>query len=402
MATRRLYHEDPSRLRFDATIVSKAEDERGVWIELDATAFYPTSGGQPHDTGTLGPARVLDVEDRDDRIFHLVAGWVEASNVEGRVDGDRRFDHMQQHTAQHMLTRVLLDDYGVRTIGFHIGDRVSNVDLDRSDLPSDTWAKLEERLAALIREDRPVTVSSVLAEEAPDLGLRKIPDGRDVLRVLTIEGLDRTACGGTHVSSTREVERITLLGTENVGSRCRLYYLAGGRSRRDQRAKHEILTRLAGRFSTSIDDLEAALDRSLGELQETRRTLKGKQRELAWHHLSSWRSALATPAIITRRLSEADLEATVYADVLARFEATCLLLGWVQGERAHLLFARTPDLDSLGLPPVLAAALTHVEGKGGGGPSRAQGSGSRPAGLDDALRHAAASVKSLLRGPHLA
>jgi len=401
MATVRLYHDDSTRTRFGAAIVSASEDSRGTWVELDETAFYPTSGGQPHDLGTLDGIPVLDVEDRDDHLFHRVEVLPKGPRVEGIVDWARRLDHMQQHTAQHMLTRVLLDDTGTRTIGFHIGPAVSNIDLDRADLPAEIWPRTEDRLAALIREARPVVVSWTSAKDASALGLRKIPEGLDELRVITIEGLDRTACGGTHVRSTHEIESVLLLGTENVGSRCRLYYVAGERARRDHRKKHEVATRLAGKLSTSIDEIENVFGRTLLELQETRKELRARQRELAVHRLAAWVSGIPAPRILTRRLEPNDLDATFFADALSRLESTVLVLGWTATERAHILLARTADLD-IALAPILASALCHVEGRGGGGPSRAQGAGPKLAGLDDALRDAERAIRRALEGPRFA
>ena len=199
--TERLYYTDAYLTTFPADVVDRAED--GTVVYLDRTAFYPTSGGQPHDTGRLGSSRVVDVVDEGDRIAHRLDGPVQPGPVEGAVDWARRFDHMQQHTGQHVLSAVLADLTGQATISVHFGREISTLDLDTPDLPPAQVVEAELRANRIVTENRPVEVSFEDAASAE--GLRKASDREGTLRIVTIRDLDRSACGGTHVRASGEI-----------------------------------------------------------------------------------------------------------------------------------------------------------------------------------------------------
>src|SRR5882672_8267714 len=204
--TDRLYYNDSYLCEFEARIVRRSED--GGCIYLDHTAFYPSSGGQPFDTGTIGGAAVIDVIDEGEEIAHRTAKPVLGDMARCTVDWPRRFDHMQQHTGQHLLSAVFQERFQLKTVSFHLGQESSTIDLET---PSLEHAKIlaAERLANdVVFENRPVLVS--YEEAGAVAGLRK-PSGREgTLRVITIEGLDRSACGGTHVRATGEIGPILL------------------------------------------------------------------------------------------------------------------------------------------------------------------------------------------------
>src|SRR6476646_6326639 len=228
--TKRLYYTDPLLTAFDATVVSnEIEDGRSV-VVLDQTAFYPSSGGQPFDTGQLDGTRVVDVVDREDgTIAHVVEkSLAPGTVVHGDIDWPRRFDHMQQHTGQHVLSAAFDRLSGVKTVSFHLGADVSTIDLAREVTPKEI-AAAEDEANRIVWEDRPVTIRYATAEEAAALPLRKEPVRTGTLRLIDVEGFDLSACGGTHVSRTGAVGLIAVTAWERFKGGHRLEFACGRR-----------------------------------------------------------------------------------------------------------------------------------------------------------------------------
>src|SRR3954468_6823870 len=265
MSTQRLYHTDSYLTEFDACVVEVADDGRRVY--LDQTAFYPTSGGQPHDLGALGGARISDVIDEGERIAHLVESPLrDESAVHGAVDWERRFDQMQQHTGQHLLSAVLEELFGYHTVSVHFGRDYSSLDLDVESVSGQRIVEAETRANAIVAENRAVMTTFEDASEAT--GLRKESGRTGALRIVSIAGLDRSACGGTHVRRTGEIGLILLRKLERVRKGVRVEFLCGARAARRARADYEVLSRSSNLLSTSIDELPALLEARASELQQ--------------------------------------------------------------------------------------------------------------------------------------
>jgi alanyl-tRNA synthetase len=251
--TDRLYYTDARLDRFTAAVLDIADDGRRVY--LDRTAFYPTSGGQPHDLGTLGGIAVVDVIDEDDRIAHCLAepiGVPVGAMLVGQIDMTRRFDHMQQHTGQHLLSAMLADHFDWPTLSVHFGDDTNTVDVAAEDIDPAALADLERRANALIVQNRPVTIS--FEDAAAATGLRKPSDRDGALRIVTIEGIDRSACGGTHVDSTGEIGALLLRRAEKTKGHTRLEFVCGHRAvtrARRRRSPHARCTRAVSRPARS-------------------------------------------------------------------------------------------------------------------------------------------------------
>ena len=214
--TNRLYYTDPYLQAFDATVTAVDRVGDRTVVALDRTAFYPTSGGQPYDTGTLGALRVVDVFDRDDgSIAHVVEGIPPqpGQQVRGEIDWRRRFDHMQQHTGQHVLSAAFEHLFRVRTVSFHLGADVSTIDLARETTAAEIDAA-EREANRVVWEDRPVTIRFASAEEAASLPLRKEPKREGTLRLIDVERFDLSACGGTHVARTGAIGIIAVAAWE--------------------------------------------------------------------------------------------------------------------------------------------------------------------------------------------
>ena len=261
--TDRLYYHDSSLLAFDATIIERADEGRRVY--LDRTAFYPTSGGQPHDTGTLGGVAVVDVIDEDRRIAHLLAAPVANDRVTGQVDSARRRDHMEQHTGQHLLSAVFDDLFGARTVSVHFGADSATIDLAAGALSPTQIQKAEARANDLVRENRPVTVN--FEDAATAQGLRKPSDRQGLIRIVTIAEIDRSACGGTHVSATGAIGSIHIRKVERAKQLVRAEFLCGGRAVARSRAEYDLLASLATARSAAVTELPALLDKERADLK---------------------------------------------------------------------------------------------------------------------------------------
>jgi alanyl-tRNA synthetase len=275
--TRRLYYDDSYLTDFRAAVVDASEDRRH--IVLDQTAFYPSSGGQPNDLGSINGVVVTDVVDAGDRVVHVLASAVDSGVVECRVDRNRRFDHMQQHTGQHLLSAVLVDLFGIPTVSFHMGADSATIDVESGALNALQIRAAEQRANDIVFENRPVSVS--YADSADVSDLRKPSEREGVLRIITIEGLDRSACGGTHVQRTGEIGPILVRKTEKVRGNTRLEFLCGSRAVRRARIDMESLAVISQAFSSSLDDAPEMVASTLARLKDSEKTRQKLAADLA-------------------------------------------------------------------------------------------------------------------------
>jgi alanyl-tRNA synthetase len=273
--TERLYYTDPYLRRFEAQVVGA----EGNKIYLDRTAFYPASGGQPHDLGLLGGVAVAEVVDEDDRIAHILAGPASEGAVQCEIDWGRRFDHMQQHSGQHLLSAVLVELFGIRTLSFHLGSDSSTIDVDAVTLDADRLSRIEERANEIVFENRPVTIA--FASSSADLQLRKPSERDGELRIVSIDGLDRSACGGTHVRSTAEIGPIVIRKLDKIRGNVRIEFLCGGRAVRRARADFQALLKVARLFSAALDDTPDVVSAQQQRLFEVEKAYKKLSTEAA-------------------------------------------------------------------------------------------------------------------------
>src|SRR5690348_7636448 len=295
-ATERLYYTDAYRRTFLAGILALVPAAGGrTGVILDRTAFYPTSGGQPHDTGTLAAIPVVDVVDADDYVIHVLEPGARPPGigveVEASIDWDRRFDHMQQHTAQHLVSSAFLRMAGAETVSVHLGDS-STIDFDRAALSAAEALAVEDAVAGAVYDNRPVTVRFVDAGEAEALGLRRPAKRSGTLRVVEIEGLDLSACGGTHVRTTGEIGPVLLRRWERAKGHLRVEFLAGWRALKDYRWKHALVSEWSGRLTVRDRELSDALGRLVARAEERDRALAASLRRLLAYEAAERLAAL--------------------------------------------------------------------------------------------------------------
>lgn len=385
--TERLYYRDSYLIEFRARVVDASPDRQRVY--LDRTAFYPTSGGQPFDTGDISGLRVIDVIDEGDRIAHILNEPFPGSEVDARIDLARRLDHMQQHTGQHLLSAVLLELFDDATISFHLGAESSTIDVVRSLEPAEI-REAERRANQIVFENRPVTVS--FQHSSDDLGLRKPTEREGEVRIVSIQDLDRSACGGTHVRATGEIGPILLRKLDRIRGNLRIEFLCGGRAVGRARADFEALSQIARIFSVSLDDAPAMVEAQREKLQEAEKTRRRLATELA---ASTGRALYAeTPPgpdgvrRVLRRVETLGDELRTEAQSFASPDTASL------GPAIFLAFAENPPAVLLGCSKdsginageLLKRALTEAGGRGGGNPALAQGSLPSKEGLDGLAR----------------
>jgi Ser-tRNA(Ala) deacylase AlaX len=287
------YYRDPRLTRLETEVVSMGEEGGHPWVVLADTILYPEGGGQPADRGAVEGVPVRDVRTVGGAVRHVLAGPAPAGRVWVELDWERRFDHMQQHTAQHLLTAVADLRFGWPTTAFHLGGRLSDIELDTPSLMPEQLLELEEAAAVEIRAARPVSARHVSPAEYARLAVRcrGLPEGHSGdIRLVEIAGLDLNTCGGTHLDSTAEIEALKLLDTESLRGGTRLCWVAGRRLRRLHQEHHERNARLRGLLGTSDDDLAERVAARLDQARDAERALRKLEEELA----AALAAALAT------------------------------------------------------------------------------------------------------------
>ena len=369
--TDRLYYTDPYACDFEAIVTDRAEDSRRIY--LDRTAFYPTSGGQRFDTGELGGVRVRDVVDEGDRIAHLLDAPLVADRVSGRVDWPRRFDHMQQHTGQHLLSAVLADLLGHRTVAVHFGNESSTLDLDAGSLTPEETQLVEEKANEIIVQNRPVEISFEDAEQAE--GLRKASERKGTIRIITIRELDRSACGGTHVRATGEVGSLLIRKVERVRKGSRVEFLCGSRANRRARADYSLITRLANDFSAAAEELPQLIAGQRDELKHATALVRDLEAKLDLSRARELYTAAQPETTGLRRVTvredQAPLESLRGLGQAVTSMPLAVFVAAVSNPPAVLL-ATSVDT-GIDAGALLKSLLASVGGRGGGSARLAQG-----------------------------
>jgi alanyl-tRNA synthetase len=372
--TLRLYYTDSYLTEFDARVVDREDEGRRVY--LDQTAFYPTSGGQPFDMGTIAGIPVTDVRDEGNRITHLLAAPLGAADqtVACAIDWSRRFDHMQQHTGQHLLSAVIGSLLGHQTVSVHFGPQSSSLDLDVDSIPREHVIAAERRANQVVVENRPVTVS--FEDSAAVAGLRKASSRDGTLRIVTIDGIDRSACGGTHVRATGEIGPILIRKTDRVKKQVRLEFVCGLRAVNRARADFDLVSRLAQSLSSAIDDVPSLVEAQAERLRDADAQRRRLEAELQAYRARLLYDTAAPDAAglkrVVQRLESGSLEelrglAQAYSAL-----PKAVLVAAVDHPPSVLLAAS--DDSGMDAGRVLKSALATVGGRGGGSPRMAQGS----------------------------
>ena len=398
--TERLYYHDSHLTEFAARVMDVAELAPGRFgVKLDRTAFYPTGGGQPTDTGTLGAARVVEcVDEEAEGVLHVIEASPPevGAQVVGRVDWPRRLDHIQQHTGQHILSQALVTLFNAPTRAFRMMEHASEIDVE---LPEPSRERIEQAVDLanrIIWEDRPVQIHNLTPAEAARLPLRKDSARTGELRVIEIADFDLSPCGGTHARATGEVGMIAVRAWERAKGMTRLEFVAGTRALADYRRANEAARQVAALFSAARDEAPASVARLLAEHKELTRRARALA-EIAARVEADELLAATPPApdgtrLVAHTFAGRDAESLKrLALALIAHPHTAALLGAHDDTDARLVFARSADAPG-DMNALMRVACAVLDGRGGGRPDMAQGGGRNPARLAEAIETAARNL----------
>ena len=391
MTTKRIYYDDVFAREFEARVVSCESDRdrlAGAWrVVLERTAFYPTSGGQPYDVGLLGESRVIEVLDEDDEVVHVVDRPVAAGTVTGKIDWERRFDHMQQHTGQHLLSAVLQERFGLPTVSFHIGAEVCTIDLRGREPATAMLVEAERSANGIIFEDRPVNVRYGSLEELRALGVRKEVEREGILRAIEIEGVELQPCGGTHVARTGQIGMILLRRCTKIRNDWRLEFLCGDRAAGAAREDYEARKSVAEQLKCSSGEVVGAVEKALAEREASFKSARERAERVA--EVEAELIVRDSPIdangvrLITRVFEGTEaLHVQLLATALAKHENIVVL--FVRRECGHVFLGQHPGVGR-DMNAILKEVFEQVGGKGGGTKDFVRGALKDPASAQTAI-----------------
>ena len=385
------YYQDSMMKEFTADVVTTGTDENGAYVVLSNTAFYPTGGGQPNDTGWLNGIEVVNVEKVDEEIRHYIKEDVAINGaVEGKLNWVRRFDHMQQHTGQHILTAAFVELFDYQTVSFHLGSELVAIDLNIAEVTAQQLAEAEKRANDIVLENRPIETMWVTKDELAQYNLRKDVTVDEDIRLVIIPDYDYNGCGGTHPTSTGQVQMIKIMEIEKMKSNIRVHFVCGDRVREQLAMRKNVLTDVARQLSVPEKDASAALAKLMTTAKQTEKALAEARDALLGYEAKEL--AHTGEAVVGRVFENRTIQEL---QKLARFittenaDVTALLVANNE-DKLQFVAARGANVE-LSMKSVSAAALPIINGKGGGNDALVQGGGEKivaPAALLEAMQNA--------------
>jgi alanyl-tRNA synthetase len=373
----KLYYRDAYLKNFSAELIEQKEDPAGrMYVTLSQTAFYPTGGGQPFDTGYLNGNEVVDVEEVDQEIRHYIKkGLPTTKHIEGEINWERRFDHMQQHAGQHILSAAFEELYGYKTVSFHLGKDTLTIDLDTDMLATDEAAKVEKLANQVILENRPIITKWVDEEELKQYKLRKELSVSNNIRLVIIPDFDYNGCGGTHPNSTAEVGSLKILGWERQKKIIRVEFVCGQRVLNQLGKKHDIIKDLTVQLNAPEQDLSAAVNRLLGQKKELEQSVEEMKDQLlkfeADEIIRAGKTDIVSSVFQDRSIQELQKLARL---LVANAEEKVFLLVSENQDKLQFVLAKGKNAEG-NLKEWSKEALALVDGKGGGNETLVQGGG---------------------------
>lgn len=387
----KLFYQDPYIKSFTAKVVTQEKDRDGnAYIVLEQTAFYPTGGGQPHDIGTIDNIKVLNVEEVDGEVRHYLETELENVNttVQGVIDWERRFDHMQQHAGQHILSAAFENLLGYKTIGFHLGIETLTIDLETDDLLESEALKVEELANQIILENRPIETKWVTEEELVNYDLRKETKVKEDIRLVIIPNFDYNGCGGTHPKATGEVQAINILDWERQKKKIRVQFVCGNRVRKQLSQKHNVLTELTKLLNAPEKDMQQAAIRLLENGKNAEKELEQTKETLLEYEAKSLLDKSKDKKIVCKVFQSRTIqELQKLARIIINEDQEVIALMVSENEnRLQVVCASGPAV-SISMKRIMSNALSLINGKGGGNDSFAQGGGEALISGEQLLKH---------------
>ena len=402
--TTRLYYADAYLTSFTARVTERAEVDGHPAVRLDRSAFYPTSGGQAHDTGRLDSVAVIDVRVAEDGgVLHLLAAPLPegAGEVSGVIDWQRRFDHMQQHSGQHLLSQAFDRLLGLETVSVHFGDDLCTLDLAGESFDMDGLAAVERHVNEFVWENRAIRAYEVSDAELASVPLRRAPKVTGKIRIVEIADYDWSACGGTHVAVTGSIGPIALLRVERSRGNSRVYFVCGARAVEDARRRRQLLTDVAALLDTAVEEVPNLLAARQERMKEQERKLRAMQEDLLGYRaqgLLAQAQLVAGARLVSGVMADLDPAGlkSLAVGLVSNPGVVALLACGVEG-KGTAIFARSADVD-LHAGQLLRAILPRFGGSGGGRPDFAQGGGVDGTRLEELVEAARQAVSEQLNG----
>lgn len=385
--TKRLYFDNPYQVEFEANVVKNLSYEENPAVVLDKTCFYPEGGGQPADKGTLDGIPVIHVFEKDDQIIHVLEKDVSSDAVKGEIDWSTRFDHMQQHAGQHILSQCFVQLFDAATRSFHLGEETATLEVDMRNM-SEEKAERAERLANdLVFQNKNIKTRFYQEEEISNVQLRRPSKKTGDIRVVEVSDFDHTACGGTHPRSTGEIGTIKILRWERIRENVRLEFICGIRALQDYVRKHRDLRTLS--TSLTVDDKEvvASFEKIKSDLKMQKKINRKMQEKIIQREtvdIIQKAEGKFIKRIFTDRSQD---EIRLLALLTIRKGEFVALFGLKNGERVHVFLACSESL-GLDMRELLPVVSPLIEGRGGGRPSLVEISGKKKENLEQALEEA--------------
>ncbi|PHB47456.1 alanyl-tRNA editing protein [Bacillus toyonensis] len=395
----KLYYIDAYTKDFTTKIIKQDYDkEDNLYIVLNETAFYPTGGGQPYDTGTLNGTLVTNVEEVNGEIRHFIAEQLETAEVEGKINWERRFDHMQQHAAQHILSAAFWDHFNIPTIGFHLGKETVTIDLETENLPAETIEKAVQIANNIVFENHPIRIQWMNLEEAKTLPLRKEPTLTENIRVVIIENFDYNGCGGTHPRRTGEVGLIRVLNWERNKGGIRLTFIAGWRTLKLMGQQQQIMKDVSKQLNSSETDIPAKVAQLLISQKENEKAIQTMNEKLLFaeaNELLQQPAEIHAGFLISKVFTNRSMQevAKLSAIITEQQEHAITYFIIENDDKLQCILAcgKTVTLD---MNALLKDALPAIEGKGGGNKKSARGGGKAIMSGDEFLHQLISSLQS--------
>ena len=390
MRTERLYNDDPYLTEFRAEVIETLTYGDKYGIVLDRTAFYPAGGGQPWDTGYLNDEKVTEVIEKDGKLLHIVDNKLLSTEVKGSVDWARRFDFMQQHTGQHILSACFEKLLNGSTDSFHMGKDIVSIEINIDSFSIDDAERIENMANDIIYSNLPVIARIVSGEELNSLPLRKMPKVTENIRIVEVKEIDYSPCGGTHVRTTGEVGMIKIKNWEKCKGGIKFAFVCGNRALKDYGLYNTIIRALCEKLSARDSEIVEAVDKLLFDLRNTEKQLSASTQELI--RIEADNTIKECPVVsgirlISRVLDNRSInDVKLLAQYLTKVPGTVALLA-CKNENAQVIFSRSEDVN-MDMNALFKAVLPIIDGKGGGNSRTAQGGGSRVDRLEEFMNNA--------------
>ncbi|MGE6259653.1 alanyl-tRNA editing protein [Heyndrickxia sporothermodurans] len=365
----KLYYTSPNIFEWKTKITNKYEEKNRLIVTLEQTNFYPEGGGQPFDYGTIDGINIIEVFEKNNEVFHVLNGMPQQTEVTCKVEKNRRIEHSQHHTGQHLLSAVCLELFNIPTVSFHLGSDVVTIDLDIPDLSEEKLFLIENRVNEYIYENRNIHSYFVTKQQMSKIPLTKVPDISGDIRIVEIEGIDYSACCGTHVSQTGEIGLLKILKAEKHRGKTRVYFKCGLRAKKDYHEKHQILTEITKKFSSPIDLVLQKIIKLESEQKSTEKKLENALSENAKLKASEILLSSKKGVIIERFEEKSIKEIQLIALEISKKTSTLIILVSLQDNKLVMIHNGLTDFHC---GKWLNDHLKKFHGKGGGDANKAQ------------------------------